>query len=129
MCSTPLKNRGTTSKCASTPVPTHHGSGIVGRIACHGVDVGQETVAQLYEFFLCVESSWRSVKNAFALMTNKGIYENQRKVKNNSKRSVQMTRCGTFGIQHYGTFSWSGDVSSNWDVMKNQIPSGLNYSP
>ncbi len=73
------------------------------------------------------EGSWRSVKNAFALMTNKGIYENQRKVKNNTKRSVQMTRCGTFGIQHYGTFSWSGDVTSNWDVMKNQIPSGLNY--
>ena len=72
------------------------------------------------------EGSWRSVKNAFALMTNKGIYENQRKVKNNTKRSVQMTRCGTFGIQHYGTFSWSGDVTSNWDVMKNQIPSGLN---
>ena len=38
-----------------------------------------------------------------------------------------MTRCGTFGIQHYGTFSWSGDVVSNWNVMKNQIPSGLNY--
>ncbi len=53
------------------------------------------------------DGSWRSVKNAFALMTNKGIYEHQRKMKNNNKRSVQMTRCGTFGIQHYGTFSWS----------------------
>lgn len=71
--------------------------------------------------------SWRSVKNAYALMTNKGIYEHQRAVKGNNTRSLQMTRCGTFGLQHYATFSWSGDVVSEWDVMKNQIPSGLNY--
>ncbi len=77
--------------------------------------------------YMTHDGSWRSVKNAFALMTNRGIYEHQRKMKGNSKRSVQMTRCGTFGIQHYGTFSWSGDVVSDWDVMKNQIPSGLNY--
>ena len=71
--------------------------------------------------------SWKSVKNAFSLATNKGIYENQRKVKGNSKRSFQMTRSGAFGIQHYGTFSWSGDIVSNWETFKNQIPSGLNY--
>lgn len=72
------------------------------------------------------DGSWRAVKNAFALMTNKGIFEHQRDTKD-SKRSLQMTRCGTFGIQKYGTFSWSGDVISNWDVFKRQIPSGLNY--
>lgn len=77
--------------------------------------------------YMTHDGSWRSVKNAFALMTNKGIYEHQRKMKGNNRRSVQMTRCGTFGLQHYGTFSWSGDVVSNWNVMKNQIPSGLNY--
>ncbi|MDE6335865.1 MAG: DUF4968 domain-containing protein, partial [Muribaculaceae bacterium] len=77
--------------------------------------------------YMTYDGSWRSVKNAFALMTNKGIYEHQRKVKGNNRRSVQMTRCGTFGLQHYGAFSWSGDVVSNWSVMKNQIPSGLNY--
>jgi len=41
---------------------------------------------------------------------------------------VQMTRSGSFGIQHYGTFSWSGDVVANWQTMKAQIPSGLNYT-
>lgn len=76
---------------------------------------------------LTYDGSWRSVKNAFPLMTNKGIYEHQRKMKKNRKRSMQMTRCGAFGLQHYGAFSWSGDVASNWNVMKNQIPSGLNY--
>lgn len=73
------------------------------------------------------DGSWVSVKNAFSLATNKGIYENQRATKGNSKRSFQMTRSGAFGIQHYGTFSWSGDISSNWETMKNQIPSGLNF--
>ena len=83
------------------------------------------------------DGPWISVKNAFALMTNRGIYEHQRaaekqkikKVKNyKGKRSVQMTRSGTFGLQHYGTFSWSGDITASWQVMKRQVPSGLNYS-
>ena len=72
--------------------------------------------------------TWRSVKNAFPLMHNKGIYEHQRAMKGNKKRSVQMTRSGAFGLQHYGTFSWSGDIRATWEEMKQQIPSGLNYS-
>ena len=74
------------------------------------------------------DGSWLSVKNAFPLMTNRGIYEHQRATKGNTKRSVQMTRSGSFGLQHYGTFSWSGDVKASWEEMKNQIPSGLNYT-
>ena len=72
--------------------------------------------------------TWRSVKNAFPLMTNKGIYEHQRMEKGNHKRSVQMTRSGAMGIQHYGTFSWSGDIQASWEEMKKQVPSGLNYT-
>lgn len=79
------------------------------------------------EDYLTAAGSWRSVKNAFPLMTNKGIYEHQRQLKGNTKRSFQMTRCSSFGIQHYGAFSWSGDINSSWDSFKNQIPSGLNY--
>ena len=78
--------------------------------------------------YLTYDGSWRSVKNAYPLVTNKGIYEHQRAMKGNHKRSVQMTRSGTFGIQHYGTFCWSGDVLASWSEMKNQIPSGLNFS-
>ena len=83
------------------------------------------------------DGSWLSVKNAFPLMTNRGIYEHQRaaeqkkakRLKNyQGKRSFQMTRSGTFGLQHYGTFSWSGDINASWQVMKSQVPSGLNYT-
>ena len=78
--------------------------------------------------WMTYDGSWRSVKNAFPLLHNKGIYEHQRKMKGNKKRSVQMTRSGSFGIQHYGTFSWSGDVVASWKEMKNQVPSGLNFT-
>lgn len=73
------------------------------------------------------DGSWLSVKNAFPLVHNKGIYEHQMAMKGNNTRSVQMTRSGSFGIQHYGTFSWSGDIEASWNEMKMQIPSGLNY--
>ncbi|MBO7466940.1 MAG: DUF5110 domain-containing protein [Bacteroidaceae bacterium] len=78
--------------------------------------------------YLTYDGTWRSVKNAFPLMTNKGIYDHQRATKGNTKRSMQMTRSGTFGIQHYGTLCWSGDVNASWNEMKNQVPSGLNFS-
>lgn len=77
--------------------------------------------------YMTAAGSWRSVKNAFALVHNRGIYEHQRSTKGNSKRSIQMTRSGQLGIQHYGTFSWSGDISSTWDVMQEQVPTGLSY--
>lgn len=80
--------------------------------------------------FMTYCGSWRSVKNAFSLATNKGIYEHQRaqnKKNSKAKRSFQMTRSGAFGIQHYATFSWSGDIQSTWSEMKAQIPSALNY--
>lgn len=73
------------------------------------------------------DGTWRSVQNAFPLMTNRGIYEHQRAMKGNEKRSFQMTRSGFLGIQHYGTFSWSGDIEAEWNTFKNQIPAGLNY--
>lgn len=80
------------------------------------------------ENYQTYDGSWLSVKNAFSLVHNKGIYEHQRAMKGNAKRSFQMTRSGAFGIQHYGTFSWSGDIIASWDEMKKQIPSGLNYT-
>ena len=74
------------------------------------------------------DGSWLSVKNAFPLMSNRGIYEHQRAMKGNKKRSIQMTRSGSFGIQRYATFSWSGDIKASWQEMKNQVPSGLSYT-
>ena len=73
------------------------------------------------------DGTWRSVRNAFPLVTNMGIYNNYR-AKGYAKRAVQMTRSASFGIQRYATFSWSGDVQSRWNVLRAQIPSGLDYT-
>lgn len=72
------------------------------------------------------DGTWRSVKNAFPIVTNQGIYDHYR-AEGYAKRAVQMTRSAAFGIQRYATFSWSGDVTATWDVLKRQIPSGLDY--
>ena len=81
------------------------------------------------ENYQTYDGSWLGVKNAFPLLHNKSIYEHQRAMNDgNEKRAVQMTRSGSFGLQHYGSFSWSGDITASWKEMKTQVPSGLNYT-
>ena len=71
--------------------------------------------------------SWRSVRNLFPLATVKGIYEKQRKA-SEEKRVFIMTRSAFAGQQHYGSGLWSGDVASTWDMLRKQVPAGLNYT-
>ncbi|CAD0002420.1 glycoside hydrolase family 31 protein [Flavobacterium chungangense] len=71
--------------------------------------------------------SYRSVKNAYSLMHNKGIALNQRKT-NPEKRVVILTRSGFIGQQFYGSNTWSGDVVSSWEMLQKQIPAALNYT-
>lgn len=71
--------------------------------------------------------SFRRVHNAFPLMSNKGVYEHQRAT-TSDKRVFLLTRSSFLGQQHYGSHSWSGDVVSTWENMRNQLAAGLNYS-
>ncbi len=71
--------------------------------------------------------TWRSLRNAFPLMTVKGVYESQRALKG-KKRVFIMTRSAFAGQQHYGSNMWSGDVNSTWDMLRKQIPAGLNFT-
>jgi len=71
--------------------------------------------------------TYRSVVNAFPLMSNRGIYEHQREV-SSAKRIYLLTRCAFAGQQRYAANTWSGDVVSTWNVLKKQIPTGLNFS-
>lgn len=70
---------------------------------------------------------YRSVKNGFSLMHNKGIATNQRLTDAN-KRVVILTRSGFLGQQLYGSNTWSGDVQSTWEMLEKQIPAALNYT-
>lgn len=73
------------------------------------------------------KGEYKTVKNAYSLMHNKGIAEHQ-KQQDKSKRVVILTRSGHIGQQRYGSNTWSGDVVSRWDVLENQIPAALNYT-
>ena len=71
--------------------------------------------------------TYRSVRNAFALMTVGGVYDNQRAT-TDSKRVCILTRSGYLGQQRYGANVWSGDVQSTWDMFRRQVTAGLNWS-
>jgi alpha-D-xyloside xylohydrolase len=64
--------------------------------------------------------------NAYSLQHSKGIYEGQRRT-TSLKRVVNLTRSAYAGQQRYGTITWSGDISANWETLKKQIPAGLNF--
>ena len=71
--------------------------------------------------------SFRKVRNAFPLMTVGGVSEHQR-AKSSDKRVFILTRSAFAGQQRYGANTWSGDVNSSWQSLRNQIPAGLNFS-
>jgi alpha-D-xyloside xylohydrolase len=71
--------------------------------------------------------SFRKVRNAFPLMTVGGVAEHQRGT-SSDKRVFILTRSAFAGQQRYGANTWSGDVNSSWQSLRNQIPAGLNFS-
>jgi alpha-D-xyloside xylohydrolase len=64
--------------------------------------------------------------NAYPLFHARAIYEGQRN-ETSEKRVVNLTRSAYTGQQKYGTILWSGDISANWNTLKNQISAGLNF--
>ncbi len=71
--------------------------------------------------------SFRKVRNAFPLMAVGGVSEHQRAT-SSDKRIFILTRSAFAGQQRYGANTWSGDVNSSWQSLRNQIPAGLNFS-
>jgi alpha-D-xyloside xylohydrolase len=71
--------------------------------------------------------SFRKVRNAYPLMCVGGVYTHQRNV-TSSKRVFILTRSAFAGQQRYGANTWSGDVVSSWNALRNQISAGLNFS-
>ncbi|ADQ18608.1 glycoside hydrolase family 31 [Leadbetterella byssophila DSM 17132] len=65
--------------------------------------------------------------NAFPLENARGIFEGQRETDPN-KRVVILTRSFFAGQQRYSAIAWSGDISSRWHDMKDQISAGVNFS-
>ncbi len=66
-------------------------------------------------------------ENAYSLMINKGVYENQRKTSPNQRVFI-LTRSVYAGQQRYAAAVWSGDIATRWYDFKTQIPAGLNMA-
>ena len=75
----------------------------------------------------CYLGSYRSVRNAFPLMTVGGVYDHQRAV-DSKKRTYIFTRSYFAGQQRTGAHTWSGDIGSSWDSFRKQIPLCLNHT-
>ncbi len=67
------------------------------------------------------------VYNAYPLMHSTGIYQGQRAL-TEEKRVVILTRSAYAGQQRNSAITWSGDIQGTWQVLRNQIPAGLNFS-
>ena len=73
------------------------------------------------------QGTWRSMRNAFPLASVSGVYDHQRQA-DQKKRVFIMTRSAFAGQQRYGAGLWSGDITSSWDMLRKQVPLGLNYT-
>ena len=71
--------------------------------------------------------SFRKVRNAYPLVAVGGVYDHQRET-TSDKRVFILTRSAFAGQQRYGANTWSGDINSSWESLRNQIPAGLNFS-
>ncbi|OFY69782.1 MAG: glycosyl hydrolase family 31 [Bacteroidetes bacterium RBG_13_42_15] len=63
----------------------------------------------------------------YPLMVSQAVYEGQRET-SGDKRVCILTRSAFSGQQRYGVINWSGDIGSTWDVFRNQIVAGLNFT-
>lgn len=73
------------------------------------------------------DGTWRRYRNAFPLASVSGVHDNL-KADSKDKRVFIMTRSAFAGQQRYGSGLWSGDVNSTWDMLRKQVPAGLNYT-
>jgi alpha-D-xyloside xylohydrolase len=67
------------------------------------------------------------LRNVYPLYVTKTIYEGLRKDAPD-KRVFILTRSGFSGQQRYAAAVWSGDIGNDWETMRRQLTSGLNYS-
>jgi len=65
--------------------------------------------------------------NIFPLMTTQGVYEGQR-ASSDAKRVFILSRSAFAGSQRNAVTAWSGDVNSDWETLRRQVPAGLNFA-
>jgi alpha-D-xyloside xylohydrolase len=63
--------------------------------------------------------------NVYPLFHTGSIYNGFRK--DLKTRALILARDSYIGAQHNGAIFWSSDISGNWDTLKRQVPTGINF--
>ena len=64
--------------------------------------------------------------NAYPLFHTAAFYNGMRT--DMKERALILARDSYLGAQHNGTIFWSSDISPNWDTLKRQVPTGINFT-
>jgi alpha-D-xyloside xylohydrolase len=68
----------------------------------------------------------QEVGGIYPLMHQQGFYEGMRAAGHDE--IINLSRSGWAGTQRYGAAVWSGDIRSRFEVLRAQIPAGLNIA-
>jgi alpha-D-xyloside xylohydrolase len=63
--------------------------------------------------------------NVYPLFHTAAFYDGFRR--DLKARALILARDSYLGAQHNGTIFWSSDISGNWDTLKRQVPTGINF--
>ncbi len=63
--------------------------------------------------------------NTYPLFHTAAFYNGMRK--DMKERALILARDAYPGAQHNGAIFWSSDISPNWNVLKRQVPTGINF--
>ncbi len=63
--------------------------------------------------------------NVYPLFHTAAFYHGMRN--DMKERAVILARDSYIGAQHNGAIFWSSDISANWDTLKRQVPTGINF--
>jgi len=63
--------------------------------------------------------------NVYPLFHTAAFYNGMRR--DLKQRAVILARDSYLGAQHNGAIFWSSDIAPTWDVLKRQVPTGLNF--
>ena len=64
--------------------------------------------------------------NVYPLFHTAAFYSGMRR--DTAQRALILARDSYLGAQHNGTIFWSSDISANWDTLKRQVPTGINFT-
>lgn len=63
--------------------------------------------------------------NVYPLFHTAAFYNGLRA--DTKERALVLSRDSYTGAQHNGAIFWSSDISPNWDTLKRQVPTGINF--